>query len=143
MCHQGIWGPYRYCEPVKCSWKYCVFYVFFFWCFTFLVVVKKHTANNLYTEIRQLFLGSFRYFLPNYDVVTASCVFFCVIGSFRVPSCWHTQRFCPNLVMPLGHQKERTFLVVDKNTQNTKRQKGRFHVAWNMEITLFEKKKNG
>ena len=37
MCHQGIGGPYRYCEPVKCSWKYCVFYVFFLWCFTFLV----------------------------------------------------------------------------------------------------------
>jgi len=91
MCHQGKGGPYRYCEPVKCSWKYCVFYVFFvdvlhFLCFVF-VMVKKHTANNLYTKVRHLFLGPSKYFSPKYEVVTASCVFFCVIGSFRVPSC--------------------------------------------------------
>ena len=145
MCHQGIGGPYRYCEPVKCSWKYCVFYVFFvgvlhYLCFVF-AVVKKYTANNFFIKIRQLFLGSFRYFSPKYDVVTASYVFFCVIGSFRVPSCWHTLRFCPNLVMPLGHQKGRTFWWLTRILKTQRDKKDYFiyvHVTCNLVNALFK-----
>ena len=106
-------------------------------CFV-LVAVKKHTTNNLYTKIRQLFLGSFKYFSPKYDVVTASYVFFCVIGSFRVPSCWHTLRFCPNHVMPLGHQKGRTFWWLTRILKTQSGKKDYFmymyiwHVIWSM-----------